>query len=79
MFRSDIFPFRVLRRHAVWLVAVGATATLVGAVTVPSGSGLAAGDCTVSASEQALDSEEQALLTLISNYRAQNGLVALAA
>ena len=34
----------------------------------------AAGDCTVDA---AMDSEEQAFLTLINDYRAQNGLGAL--
>jgi hypothetical protein len=37
---------------------------------------IAAGDCTVDAG---MDSEEQAFLTLINNYRAQNGLGALKA
>jgi uncharacterized protein YkwD len=33
----------------------------------------AAGDCTVTGAEVALDAEEAAFLTLINNYRAQNG------
>jgi uncharacterized protein YkwD len=38
----------------------------------------AAGDCTVSATDAAIDSDEQAMLTAINTYRQQNGLGALA-
>jgi hypothetical protein len=44
-----------------------------------SGLSVAAGDCTVSAADAALDSEEQAFLTIINNYRAQNGVGPVAA
>jgi hypothetical protein len=40
---------------------------------------LAAGDCTVTGAEVALDAEEAAFLTLINNYRAQNGRAPLKA
>ncbi len=48
----------------------------------PAGRGhqaFAAGDCTVTASEAGLDSEEQAFLTLINDYRVANGLAPLTA
>lgn len=40
---------------------------------VPARPAEAAGDCTVAASEVALDGEEKAFLTLINNYRVANG------
>jgi len=39
----------------------------------------AAGDCTVTATEAGLDTEEQTFLTLINNYRVANGRTALTA
>src|SRR5215208_2291443 len=73
-----------VRRTAVqWracaLAAAGMlAATLAGAALVGRPA-QAAGDCTVSAAEAALDPDEQAVLSAISAYRQQNGLGPLAA
>jgi uncharacterized protein YkwD len=60
-----------------WLAYVAAiTATLAGSFGVLRPAA-AAGDCTVSPTDMANDSEEQAMLAGINAYRAQNGLGAL--
>jgi uncharacterized protein YkwD len=56
---------------AVFAAAVAAA--MLAVHIIPGRSAHAAGDCTVTASEAALDAEERAFLTLINNYRVQNG------
>ncbi len=66
-----------LRRISAVLVALGVLVAFA-AIALPRAStrtASAAGDCTIDAS---IDSEEQGFLTLINNYRAQNGLSRLA-
>ena len=70
--------YRVSLRRIVarpYVLAAGLLLALLLAVQLPA-SGTpahAAGDCTVTAGEAALDAEEQAFLTQINNYRVANG------
>jgi uncharacterized protein YkwD len=68
----------MIRTHAPrWVILAGIAAVLV--AWSPGGSpASAAGPCTTGADAQ-LDADEQAFLTLINTYRAQNGLAALKA
>ena len=65
------------RRHHVGRILVSAILALSTVVVASHSPALAQTACPVSASDQAIDAEEQELLTLINNYRAANGRNAL--
>ena len=69
---SQRISWRVLLAGAVMVLAMGFAAIAGMGLTRPAN---ALTNCTVSGT--AIDSEEQAFLGLINNYRAQNGLGAL--
>jgi uncharacterized protein YkwD len=70
---------RGARRRALVVVSLTAVAVLIGGALLPLGEAQAAGDCTVSAAEAAMDGEEQAVLSAINAHRQANGRTPLAA
>ena len=65
------------RQGALWLAPLMLIVALLGGELALDQAIHAAGDCTVASTDAAVDDEEQAMLRLINNHRAQHGLTAL--
>jgi uncharacterized protein YkwD len=75
--RPQFLP--LLRKKSLWSVGIALLmVALVLSMRVNATGVSASGDCTVSNADLAQSVEEVAFLTLLNNYRAQNGLVAVA-
>jgi uncharacterized protein YkwD len=79
MANASRFPISVTPRCLRWVLAAAGLPVVLAWMVLALSPARAAGDCSVSPAEAALDGEEQALLDAVNAYRQQNGLGTLTA